>query len=52
MRILLGLHHPKQFWLFKNLIIYGNKKGWEFKILISKKDVLEELLIRNLPLFA
>lgn len=44
MRIMIGMHHPKQFWLFKNLIKVGKKKGWKFEILISKKDVLEELL--------
>ena len=44
MRIIVGMHHPKQYWMFKNLIIAGQKKGWEFLILASKKDVLEDLL--------
>ena len=41
---MVGMHHPKHFWMFKNLILAGQKKGWEFIILVSKKDVLEELL--------
>ena len=44
MRIIVGMHHPKQFWMFKNLIASGQKKGWEFLILASKKDILEDLL--------
>lgn len=44
MKILIGMHHPKQFWMFKYLIEEGKKRGWEFRILISEKDVLENLL--------
>lgn len=43
-RILVGMHHPKHYWMFKYLIREGKKKGWEFDILISKKEVLEDLL--------
>jgi len=38
------MHHPKHYLIFKYFIKEGFKKGWQFKILISKKDVLEELL--------
>jgi len=38
------MHHPKQFWMFKNLILAGQKKGWEFMILVSEKDILKDLL--------
>lgn len=44
MRIMLGMHHPKHFWMFRNLILAGQQRGWEFTILVSKKDVLEDLL--------
>jgi hypothetical protein len=44
MKIMIGLHHPKHYWMFRNFIIEGKKKGWIFKILVSKKDVLENLL--------
>ena len=44
MKIIVGMHHPKQFWMFKNLILAGKKKGWEFMILISEKDILRYLL--------
>ena len=41
------MHHPKQFWMFKNLILAGQKKGWEFMILVSEKDILKDLLISS-----
>lgn len=44
MKIVVGMHHPKQFWMFKNLILAGQKKGWEFIILVSEKDILKDLL--------
>ena len=44
MKIMVGMHHPKQFWMFKNLILAGQKKGWEFMILVSEKDILKDLL--------
>lgn len=44
MKIMVGMHHPKQFWMFKNLILAGQKKGWEFMILVSEKDMLTDLL--------
>ena len=44
MKIMIGLHHPKHYWMFRNFIFEGKKRGWEFKILISKKEVLEDLL--------
>ncbi|HUT44031.1 MAG TPA: DUF354 domain-containing protein [Desulfobacterales bacterium] len=30
--------------MFKNLILAGQKKGWEFMILVSEKDILKDLL--------
>lgn len=45
MKIMIGMHHPKQFWMFKNLILVGQKKGWEFMILVSEKEILKDLLI-------
>lgn len=44
MKILLGMGHPKHFWMFKQLIDIGKKRNWEFKILLKKKDVLENLV--------
>ena len=38
------MHHPKQFWMFKNVIEVGQNRGWDFLILVAKKDILEELL--------
>jgi len=44
MKIIVGMHHPKQFWMFKNLILAGQKKGWEFMVIVSEKDILKDLL--------
>jgi len=44
---MVGMHHPKQFWIFKNFILEGRKKGWKFIILVSKKDVITQLLDAN-----
>lgn len=44
MRYLFYLGHPAHFHLFKNAIKVLNKKGHEVKILIKKKDVLEDLV--------
>jgi len=42
--------HPAHFHLFKNVIKNLSSSGNDVKILIKKKDILEELLIRsNLP---
>lgn len=38
------MHHPKHFWMFKNMIELGESRGWKFLILVAKKDILEELL--------
>jgi len=43
-RVIVGMQHPKHFWMFKNLILAGRKKGWNFLVLAAKKDILEELL--------
>ncbi len=47
MKIMVGMHHPKQFWIFKNFILEGKKKGWKFIILVSHKDVIARLLDAN-----
>src|SRR5674476_1633093 len=50
MKILFYMGHPAHFHLFKNVIRNLAVKGNEVKILIKKKDILEDLLIRsNLP---
>jgi len=42
--IFIGMNHPKHFWMFKNIIEDLNKKQKLYKILVSEKDVLAELL--------
>ncbi len=44
MRVLIYLHHPAHFYLFKNVIGNLKSKGHEVQIVATKKDVLEELL--------
>lgn len=44
MRILIYLHHPAHFYLFKNVIVNLKNKGHDVKIVATKKDVLEDLL--------
>ncbi len=38
------MNHPKHFWMFKNIIEILNKKGITYKILVSEKDILPDLL--------
>jgi predicted glycosyltransferase len=47
MRILFYLGHPAHFHLFKNVIVSLSKNGHKIDILIKKKDILEDLLIRS-----
>jgi predicted glycosyltransferase len=44
MRYLIYLGHPAHFHLFKNAIKILTEKGHDLKILIKKKDVLEDLV--------
>lgn len=44
MKILVYLGHPAHFYLFRNAIVLLEKDGHEVKILIKKKDILQELL--------
>ena len=44
MRFLIYMGHPAHFHLFKNTILLLKKEGHEVKILIKKKDILENLL--------
>ena len=44
MKILVYLGHPAHFYLFRNTIVQLEKDGYEVKILIKKKDILQELL--------
>ncbi len=47
MKIVLFLGHPAHFHLFKHTIKYLNDNGNQVDILIKKKDILEELLVRS-----
>ncbi len=47
MKILFSLGHPAQFHLFKNVINNLNKKGHKIKVLVSNKDILEELCCKS-----
>jgi len=47
MKILFYLGHPAHFHLFKNSITDLLKGGHKVEVLIKKKDVLEDLLIRS-----
>ena len=47
MNILIGMNHPKHFWMFKELISYLHKNDHNIKILVSDKDVLIDLLERE-----
>ena len=50
MKVLIYLGHPAHFHLFKNIIKNLSGSGNDVKILIKKKDILEDLLIRsNIP---
>lgn len=44
MKILVYLGHPAHFYLFRNTIMQLERDGHEVKILIKKKDILQELL--------
>jgi uncharacterized protein len=44
MKILLYFGHPAQFMMFRQTIRILKQKGWEVKILIKTKDVLENLV--------
>jgi uncharacterized protein len=47
MKVLIYLGHPAHFHLFKNTIKSLKLKGYDIKILIKKKDILEELLLKS-----
>lgn len=47
MRYLFYLGHPAHFHLFKNSIRSLHDKGHEVSVLIKKKDILEDLMIRS-----
>lgn len=44
MKLLLYFGHPAQFMMFRQTIHILKQKGWEVKILIKTKDVLESLV--------
>ncbi len=44
MKILVYMGHPAHFYLFRNTIVELSKNGHSVKILIQKKEILEELL--------
>lgn len=44
MKILIYLHHPAHFYLFKNTIAQLKDNGHQLTIVATKKDVLEDLL--------
>ncbi len=46
-RFLIYLGHPAHFHLFRNTIILLRNEGHEVRILIKKKDILEELIRRQ-----
>lgn len=47
MKTLVYLGHPAHFHLFKNTIRSLHNKGHEVSVLIKKKDILEDLMIRS-----
>jgi len=47
MKFLFYLGHPAHFHLFRNVIKQLSAKGNEITVLIKKKDILEDLLIRS-----
>jgi len=47
MRYLIFLGHPAHFHLFKNLIVELNLRGHQVKVLIRKKDILDDLCIES-----
>ena len=50
MNYLFYLGHPAHFHLFRNTILSLKKKGHKIAVLIKKKDILEDLLVRsNIP---
>jgi len=42
--IFIGMNHPKHFWMFKKIIENLSKEQKPYKIFVSEKDVLPELL--------
>jgi len=48
--IFIGMNHPKHFWMFKKIIENLNNERKPYKIFVSEKDVLHELLHNsNIP---
>ncbi len=47
MKLLFYLGHPAHFHLFRNTILSLKSKGHEVTVLIKKKDILEDLLMRS-----
>ena len=47
MRIAIFLGHPAHYYIFKNVIETFKNKGVNFHIVIKKKDILEEILIKS-----
>jgi hypothetical protein len=47
MRYLFYLGHPAHFHLFRNTIISLKSNGHDIRVLIKKKDILEDLMIRS-----
>jgi predicted glycosyltransferase len=47
MKLIVYLGHPAHFYLFKNTIKHLKKKGHSVSVLIKKKDILEDLLVRS-----
>ena len=45
MKILVALNHPAHYYLFKYIILGFRSDGYEVKLVIRQKDILEEILI-------
>lgn len=44
MKLLIGISHPKQVYMFKNLIMTMHLKGHEVKVVVVEKEISEYLL--------
>ena len=50
MRILVGISHPKQVYMFKNLIEIMESRGHEFEVVVVEKEMTRHLLEQfNIP---
>ena len=47
MNVLIGMNHPKHYWMFRNLYKYLQRENINVSILVSAKDVLVDLLEKD-----